>query len=404
MLRSMFSAISGMRASQIKMDVTGNNIANVNTVGFKSSNTVFQDTLSQMVRNGGAAGAGRGGTNPAQVGLGVQVAGISTNFGQGAAQLTGKTTDFMLNGDGFFVTRSGAEQLYTRAGSMSFDGTGNLVTPDGAILQGWMANAAGVVAPTGAIGDLRIPFGQVIEPVATQTGAAKGNLPADQPVGTVVQTSIDMYDAQGTAHAISYQFTKTAADAWNADVLDSTGAVLSSTPVTFDPAGQMTAPATGNLVFAPGLPGWPGPVTVDISTITQFGGTNSVTAHEQDGYAMGALQAFTLGEDGTITGVYSNGERKTLGMVALATFNNPGGLEKAGNSGYRTGLNSGLAQVGQAGAGGRGSLSSGALEMSNVDLAEEFTSLIVAQRGFQANSRVITSSDEILQDLVNLKR
>ena len=143
MLRSMFSAISGLRAHQTKMDVTGNNIANVNTVGFKGSQTVFQDTLSQVIRAGGAPAADRGGTNPAQVGLGVKVAAITTNWTQGATQSTGRSTDFMIEGDGFFVTRgTGGEQLFTRAGSFDFDGTGKLVTPDGAVLQGWMADAA----------------------------------------------------------------------------------------------------------------------------------------------------------------------------------------------------------------------------------------------------------------------
>ena len=403
MLRSMFSAISGMRASQTKMDVTGNNIANVNTVGFKSSNTVFQDTLSQMVRQGQAAGAGQGGTNPAQVGLGVQVAAITTNFGQGAAQSTGRSTDFMLNGDGFFITRNGAEQVYTRAGSMSFDGQGNIVTPDGSILQGWTANN-GNVAATGAIGDLKIPFGQVVNPTPTANSTVLGNLPSDKPVGTVVQTAIQMFDAQGNPHNASYTFTKTGADAWNAEVALDGGGPVTTVAVTFDASGNLVTPAGGTFTFNPAMPGWAGPVTVDINGMTQFGGQNSVTASAQDGYAMGSLQSFTLGEDGTVTGVYSNGQRQVLGMVALATFNNPNGLEKAGNSSYRVGNNSGLAQVGQAGTGGRGAMQSGALEMSNVDLAEEFTSLIVAQRGFQANSRMITASDEVLQDLVNMKR
>lgn len=403
MLRSMFSAISGMRANQTKMDVTGNNIANVNTIGFKGSQTVFQDTLSQMIRQGGAPGTGLGGTNPAQVGLGVQVAAITTNFGQGAAQNTGRVTDFMINGDGFFVTRMGNEQMYTRAGSMSFDSTGNLVTPDGSILQGWTAKN-GQVNPNGGVSDLKIPFGQTLAPEATGTGTVLGNLPTDAAVGTNLQTSITMYDAQGRAQDISYSFTKTAADAWTMDVTDGSGTVLGSENLTFDASGQLTAPASGEMTFAPGQPGWAGPVTVDIAGLTQFGGQNSVTATEQDGSSVGSLQSFTLGNDGKITGVYSNGKRETLGMVALATFNNPNGLEKAGNSAFRAGTNSGVAQIGQAGAGGRGLLNSGALEMSNVDLAEEFTSLIVAQRGFQANSRMISASDEVLQDLVNLKR
>src|SRR3954451_21486194 len=166
MLRSMFSAISGLKAHQTKLDTVGNNIANVNTVGYKSSQTVFQDTLSQVLSNGSAPTEQTGGTNPAQVGLGVQVAGITTNFSQGSTQSTSRSTDFMISGDGFFVTQAGNEQLYTRAGSFDFDAQGRLVTSDGSILQGWKATD-GVVDANGAIDDLTVPYGQVMPPKAS---------------------------------------------------------------------------------------------------------------------------------------------------------------------------------------------------------------------------------------------
>ena len=412
MLRSMFSAVSGLRANQTKLDVTGNNIANVNTVGYKGSQTVFQDTLSQVIRAGGAPAQSRGGTNPAQVGLGVKVAAITTNWTQGATQSTGRATDFMIEGDGFFVTRSGNEQTFTRAGSFEFDGQGKLVTPDGSVLQGWMAKPDGTVNTNGPITDLSVPYGQVVNPIASTTSSLGGNLPANKPAGEVVQTAIRMFDQQGVAHDVSYTFTKDATDDWNLDVaIDGTPAPLDAVgmeDVTFNPDGSMATPAAPSIVsFTPDpltYPGWPGPVTIDLSSIDQFGGSSTVQATEQDGFALGSLQSFTLGNDGTITGIYSNGMRQPLGQLALASFNNPSGLEKAGNSSFRVGDNSGAAMIGLAGVAGRGVLNSGALEMSNVDLAEEFTGLIVAQRGFQANSRVITASDEILQDLVNLKR
>jgi len=407
----MFSAISGLRAHQTKMDVTGNNIANVNTVGYKASQTVFQDTLSQIIRAGGAPAADRGGTNPAQVGLGTKVAAITTNWTQGATQSTGRSTDFMIEGDGFFVTRAGTEQLYTRAGSFDFDGEGKLVTPTGSVLQGWMANAAGVINTNGPVGDLTVPYGQTVNPRQTTTGALKGNLPAGAATGTTMQTGISMYDSQGVEQKVFYNFTKAAAaNTWTLDILHANGtALVTGATVAFSAAGALTTPAApGTLAaFTPPaatFPSWTGPVTVDVSALTQFGGSNSVTATAQNGYELGSLQAFQLGNDGTIMGVYSNGLRQPIGQLALASFNNPSGLEKAGSSSFRVGVNSGVANVGLAGVAGRGVLNSGALEMSNVDLAEEFTGLIVAQRGFQANSRVITSSDEILQDLVNLKR
>lgn len=404
MLRSLFSAVSGMRAHQTKMDTVGNNIANVNTVGYKSSDTIFEDTLSQMVNRGGQPAAGRGGQNPAQVGLGVKVAGIATNWSQGSTQSTGRATDMMINGDGFFVVKQGGETLYSRAGGFSFDGNGNFVTPDGATLQGYPA-VNGVVDPNAPIGDLKLPFGASIDPVSTTTGTVIGNLPATDAVGSPAITSgITMYDDQGKAHQVVYAFSKTGPNAWQVDISDN-GVAQGSTPLTFDSAGKLTAPAGGTFAFTPTPAGeWTGPVTVDLAGITQFGGTNTIAATEQNGSAAGILQSFGVGSDGTVVGTYSNGLSQAVGQVAIAGFANPGGLEKAGNSTYRAGFNSGAVQVGTAGTGGRGSLTGGALEMSNVDLAQEFTSLIVAQRGFQANSRVITASDEILQDVVNLKR
>ncbi|CAA9260620.1 MAG: Flagellar hook protein FlgE [uncultured Blastococcus sp.] len=411
MLRSMFSAISGLRAHQTKMDVTGNNIANVNTVGFKASQTVFQDTLSQVIRAGGGPAADRGGTNPAQVGLGAKVAAITTNWTQGATQSTGRSEDFMIEGDGFFVTRgTGGEQLFTRAGSFSFDAGGRLVTPDGAFLQGWMAGADGAVNPNNPVGNLSVPIGQLVDPSATTAGAVKGNLPSDAPVGTSLQTATVMFDSQGVSQQIAYAVTKTAANTWDVTVSHPTAGVLQTvTGVTFGPDGKMTSaappPFNPNAVLPAGrFPSWDNDVQIDISQLTQYGSAGEIGDGGQDGYAVGSLQSFQLGADGTIMGTYSNELKQPIGRLALASFNNPGGLEKAGNSSFRVGVNSGAAQVGPAGAGGRGELVSGALEMSNVDLAEEFTGLIVAQRGFQANSRVITSSDEILQDLVNLKR
>ena len=306
---------------------------------------------------------------------------------------------------------TGTEQLYTRAGSFDFDGAGKLVTPDGSILQGWMADANGVVNPNGPIGDLSVPYGQLVNPAATTTGSIVGNIPSETATGESLQTGITMYDSQGVPQKVFYNFTKlAAANAWELDIVHENGTVLvNNAAVAFNAAGALTTPAApGTLpAFTPPVatfPSWTNPVTIDLSGMTQFGGSNTMTAPEQDGYALGSLQSFQLGADGTIMGVYSNELRQPIGRLALASFNNPSGLEKAGNSSFRVGVNSGVAMVGTAGGGGRGSLMSGALEMSNVDLAEEFTGLIVAQRGFQANSRVITSSDEMLQDLVNLKR
>ena len=392
MLRSLFSGISGLRSHQTMLDVTGNNIANVNTTGFKSSQTQFQDALSQVVQNASGAQAGTGGTNPAQVGLGVRVAGVTTNFTQGASQLTGRSTDMMIQGDGFFVVRKGADTFYTRAGGFDFDATGQMVLPgEGALVQGWAA-VNGVIDTNSPLTDLKVPAGTLMAAVPTTAANYTGNLQSDAANATTLERAITVYDSTGVERDVKLSFTKAAAG-WS---LSATDGVATSAygPVTFNGAGALTSAATLTL----------GAVTVDLSKVTGFAGVETVAASTQNGHSAGTLQAFSLGADGTITGSFSNGLKQAVGRIALGSFTNPAGLEKAGGSLFRTTVNSGNAQVGAAGTGGRGGLAGGALEMSNVDLSSEFTNLIIAQRGFQANSRVITTSDELLQELVNLKR
>jgi flagellar hook protein FlgE len=392
MLRSLFSGISGLRAHQTMLDVTGNNIANVNTVGFKSSSTQFQDTLSQVLSNAGAPQTGVGGTNPAQVGLGVRVAGVTTNFAQGAAQLTNNSTDMMISGDGFFTVSKGGQEYYTRAGAFSRDATGQLVTADGALVQGWSA-VNGVIDTNAPLTDLRVTNAATMAAKATTTASFEGNLPSDATTGTTLDKQITVYDSLGNARQLDLTFTKGAAG-WSVAGSDGTN-TLASTALTFDASGALTSPAAPVAL---------GPVAVDLSTITGMAGLDTVQSKTQNGQQAGTLQSFTLNADGTLQGAFSNGMKQIIGQIALATFNNPVGLEKAGGSMYRTTVNSGAAQVGTAGSGGRGTLVGGSLEMSNVDLSAEFTNLIVAQRGFQANARVITTSDQVLQELVDLKR
>jgi flagellar hook protein FlgE len=348
-----------------------------------------------MLAAAGAPTGGNGGTNPAQVGLGVRVAGITTNFSQGSAQTTGRSTDLMIQGDGFFVVRNGAQDLYTRAGAFSFDTNGRLVSPDGSVVQGWSA-ANGVVNTSGVMGDITLPVGATTPPVATSTVTLGGNLPSDAAVGTVEHTTIKVYDSTGAASDLDLSFTLGAGGVWT---VGSNLGTVAPTTLTF--SGSGATPSTAALTFTPTAGG---PISIDTSKLTAYAGQSSLAATAQNGSAAGTLQAFSMAPDGTLVGVFSNGLKSPLAQVALANFNNPPGLEKVGGSMYRTSVNSGTAQLGTAGTGGRGMLASGELEMSNVDLAAEFTNLIVAQRGFQANSRVITTSDQILDDLVNLKR
>lgn len=389
MLRSLYSGISGLRSHQTMLDVTGNNIANVNTTGFKASSAQFQDTLSQLTQGAGGPQQAVGGTNPAQIGLGVQVAGISTNFAQGSAQATGRATDMMVAGEGFFVTQSGGETTYTRAGSFDFDAAGRLVSPDGAIVQGWGA-VNGQVAG-GAIGDITVPREAVSAPAQTTTAGAVGNLPSDVANGTEIVQDVEVFNATGEARTLTLTFTKTGAG-W--DVAGVDGAQTGNGALTFDANGDVATGGTLNV----------GGIAVDLAEVTGVAKLSTISLAEQNGRSAGTLESFTLSPDGTLIGAFSNGGREPLGRIALANFVNPGGLEKTGGSSYRATVNSGDPAVGAPGADGLGSVAGGMLEMSNVDLSQEFTNLIVAQRGFQANARIITTSDEVLQELSNLKR
>lgn len=389
MLRSLYSGISGLRSHQTMLDVTGNNIANVNTTAFKSSAVRFQDTLSQMTQGAGASSEIQGGTNPAQIGLGVQISGISTNFGQGSTQSTGKATDMMLSGDGFFAVTRGGETLYTRSGAFDFDASGRLVTTDGAVVLGWPA-VNGVAPSSGEISEIAIPPASMAPAVATTTAGATGNLPSDAATGTELVRDISVYDETGATRSLTLTFTKTAAG-W--DLSGTDGTATGTSAMTFT-NGELAS--GGSLTV--------GGITVDLSKVTGFAELRTVTLSGQNGREAGTLKSYSMSADGTLMGSYSNGATRPIARLAIATFNNPGGLEKVGNSAYRSSINSGEVAYGSAGAGGLGTLIGGALEMSNVDLSQEFTNLIVAQRGFQANARIITTSDEVLQELTNLKR
>ena len=449
MLRSMFSGVSGLRSHQTMMDVVGNNIANVNTAGYKSSSVVFADTLSQLTKAAGAPTDAAAGTNPAQVGLGVRVDAITQNMTQGSAQATGKATDLMLQGDGMFAIQQGEGTFYSRNGSFTLDANGSVVTNDGGYVMGWKADSAGAVNTNGQIGKLVIPADTVMPAQETTKAQFKGNIdrtfktPASAPAaadidatghikGTSVTSSFTSYDAQGVATTISVTFTNSvkytaavpasvgppavaAQDAkyepsndWAVSAKDSHNqpVTLSKTTVNFDPDGK----ASDNNNMTAGIPafGTNGGYTIDLNLggLTSFVGNTGTSSVNPvaDGAPIGTLTGFAFGTDGVITGNYSNGYKQTLGQIAIASFNNAAGLRKEGNSLYSISTNSGQPVFGIAGGGGRGAILAGSLEMSNVDLSSEFTNLILAQRGFQANSKVITASDEILQDLVNLKR
>jgi flagellar hook protein FlgE len=318
-----------------------------------------------------------------------------------------------IQGDGFFTVSQAGQQLFTRAGAFSVDAGGNLVTQEGAFVQGWQANTTGVINANASPSSIRIPVGDLISPQVTSTIKMGGNLPSDAVVGgSPIVTTVTAYDTQGTAIPITLSWAKTAANAWT--VTGSYGNPATAIPagtfsqnLTFDAAGEVATPA-GRSFALTGVPGITS-MTIDLGAagtanrLTQFAQVNSVAALSQDGSGAGSLQSFTVSQDGLVIGAYSNGRSKNIAQLSLAIFSNPEGLERVGGSNFRASANSGLPQLGVAGLGGRGLLSSGTVEMSNVDLAQEFTNLIVAQRGFQANTRVVSTSDDVLQEIVNLK-
>jgi flagellar hook protein FlgE len=371
------------------VDTIGNNIANVNTVGFKSSAVEFEDTLSQLVSGATAPNARVGGSNPAQIGLGVKVAGISTNFSQGSAESTGKATDLMINGDGFFVVDVAGTDEYTRAGDFDFDADGRLVSASGGLVQGWTADQSGNINAGGAIGDIVLPTNSVVPAAATTSATFSGNLPADAAAGTTVSRDVPVYDAGGNQSTLTLTFTSTGDGSW--DVND--GTTTYPAALTFS-NGALTSAPTLNL----------GGLSVDVSKVSGYSDLSTLALDGQDGHGAGTLTRYSIGSDGTISGTYSNGVLQPIARIAIANFTNPAGLQKAGGSLYTASPNSGAMTLGSAGDPGFGSLSGGYLEASNVDLSQEFTNLIVAQRGFQANARIITTSDSVLEELVDLKR
>lgn len=579
MLQAMFAGVSGLQAQQTKMNTIGNNIANLNTVGFKTQVVTFQDQLSQTLQSASGPTSSSGGTNPTQIGLGVKIGSVNTIETQGNLQTTGKSTDLAIQGNGFLVvTANGKDQLYTRDGTFDLDSTGSLVNPStGTRLLGYQADKFGFVdtsAPITPTSTLQIPIGSLTDAKQTDTVGTTGNLdasaslystkvdyagnldsgaatatqvqttttiydnlgnahtvqmtltnPTTNPTGTGVPTgatqswrvsvkvdgtgvydsasgksalyrvggawqfantttgatlgsaisldggagdnhatqvpgtsganafsvdlncnaltnnaatgtlagvgngqsgsspywgtSIQVYDSLGVGHLISFRYTHAQVGAgapvgatgswdWTATengvpVGDSTQA--GNSPLSFGTTGRLVSGATQNITITPN-DGSVTPFVVKINNdnMTQLSSDANATASSQDGYPVGTLQSFSLSADGLITGIFSSGQSRSLGQVGMATFSNPAGLERVGGNLLRNSDNSGSAIVGIPGQGGRGKLNPGFLETSNVDLSTEFTNLIVTQRSFQANTKIVTTVDTLLQDVLNLIR
>ncbi|WP_321991935.1 flagellar hook protein FlgE [Marispirochaeta aestuarii] len=464
MMRSLYAGVSGLQNHQTRMDVIGNNISNVNTIGFKKGRVNFQDMLSQTMSGAARPTDDLGGVNPKQVGLGMTIAAIDTIHTQGSLQTTGVMTDIAIQGNGFFILREGDKEFYTRAGAFGLDEAGTLVNPaNGLKVQGWMAQEVEgltIINTASDVGDITIPIGGKDPASATSEvylacnlDKRVGEIPADAGPAEVLQNTwtIDktVYDDFGNTHTMRINFTKAvgAPNSWDAVVTmnpDADGVDTANTLAEVGEANNATATFTvnfNNLGTLESVTDAQGDILTEgtlqtqisfdvpdanpdaeggvlrqtfnlnlgevgsvVNSMTQFAEKSSTKAFAQNGYPMGYLESFKVDQSGMITGVYSNGTNRSIGQVALASFVNPGGLEKAGESTYIVTNNSGDPNVSESGVAGKGKFIAGALEMSNVDLAEQFTDMIVTQRGFQSNSKTIQTSDQMLQELLTLKR
>jgi flagellar hook protein FlgE len=358
-----------------------------------------------------------GGTNPVQIGAGVNVGSIDQLFTQGSLQSTGQNTDLAIQGDGFFIVNNGQRNVYTRAGNFQLDATGRLVTPVGYVAQGRVADEMGEFPAGGQIEDIQINMGQTAPARSTSVMGFSGNLDAAAAVDDTHSMGITVYDATGAAHEIEVEFTNTGPGAWTwVATCDTTGITpAGSGTVTFNGDGTLdtfTYPGGGaGLTITPaGGSADPFDITIEAGTsggiggLTGFAGTSDAVVDSQDGYQSGNLVEISVDYRGMITGYFTNGTSFNLAQLALANFDNPSGLQRMGENVYSESSNSGLAITDFAGEASASSITPGALESSNVDISQEFTNMIIAQRGFQANARVISTADEILQELVNIRR
>jgi flagellar hook protein FlgE len=409
---SFSTALSGLAANNTALDVVGNNLANLNTTGFKSDAIQFKDIMGQT-------------SGSTEIGAGVATSGTSKQFTQGSIQPTAGALDAAIEGNGLFVLRNnGGSTLYTRSGSFKFDGTGTLVTSTGEKVQGWTA-VNGTLNKTGNIGDISITAVASQPPTATANMTLTANLDASAAVNGTFSTPLQVVDSLGVTHILTYNFTKTGSNAWDFDITipgdDLTGGTagtptsLANGSLTFDSAGKLTSPLPAAPVSVQTTTGLvSGATDLDMtwalyspagdSLLTQFAQTAAASATSQDGILAAQLTGITMGDGGTLMATFSSGKQVAIAQVALAAIGNPDSLISAGNNNFQLGTDTLTPTVGQPQTGNRGQILGGSLESSNVDLAKEFTNLIIFQRGYQANAKVITTQDQLSQVLLNIKQ
>jgi flagellar hook protein FlgE len=434
MLQALLAGVASVKAQQTRMNVIGNNLANVNTTAYKSARVTFQDMIAQTIQGATLPTSSKGGTNPKQYGLGVLVGATDVNNEQGSLGATNRPSDMAIQGSGYFMVPSGDGVAYTRDGAFDLDANGDLVqTSTGSRLLGWKADSLGKVdttAPVSKTSALNIPIGRLNAVQATTYTAMKGNLNASAAPAETYTTQVRVYDALGGAHDISVVYSNhstnmaadplapaTARSSWDWAAYEgdaATGLPIGNSSTTgneklyFDDQGagvsSLAAGIYNQMTVPAGSSSSPVAINIDFSAIGQLENASQIASTSQDGFPPGSLEGYNIGTDGVITGLFTNGLTRPLGQIALSNFPNPNGLSRVGNNTWRATDNSGTAVVGTAQSGGRGAINSGYLEQSNVDISTEFSDLIITQRGFQANTKIITTVDEMLQDLINMKR
>lgn len=415
MFTSFSTALSALGAHTTAVDVVGNNLANLNTPGYKSSVVAFSDLVTQSL------GAGLGET---QVGFGVARPVTIRQFSQGAIQASSGPLDVAIQGDGFLVVRNSANGsvLYTRGGNLQVNKEGQLVTATGFRVQGWN-EVNGVLDTTLPPTDVVVPVGSLRAPQPTSSISFDMNLDASASAGpppAKFSTSIEVYDALGGSHIVSIEFTKTAtAGEWSyalsipdADVQTPIPPVTGT--LVFDGAGRMITPALtdpGPAIQISGLVNGAGDLNISwqlfngpTPRLTMYSQPSALAANAQDGHPAAQLVRVGIGDGGRVLAQYSNGQQVAVGQLAMCSVRNPESMIAVGNNNFQLSARSALPAIGVPGTGGRGQILGGAVEFSTVDIAREFTNLIVLQRGYQANARVVTAVDEISQETINLKR
>jgi flagellar hook protein FlgE len=400
---STFStAITGLKAYQTDLGVIGNNISNANTTGYKASRAQFSDLLVQTIEGATPPTGTSGGIDPLQIGAGVIVGGIQNIQTQGAIEPTGRSSDLAIQGEGFYVLSNGENQIYTRVGTFELDANGNLV------------DSGTGLKVQGINGNISIPLGSNAAKGTTEVELA-GNLDAAAAANDTVDTSFFIIDSLGGKHQINVTFTRetpASAGMWDYAAAGTSGASFTgaaSGTISFASGGSVgtiTGPgaASGAFTFNPGNAAASGQFSIDFSKLTGFAALSNVSMKQQDGLPPGSLSSFNVASDGTVNGIYSNGLVTVIDTLKLASFSNPAGLLRLANGQFGETPNSGVAQFGAAGTGGRGTIVAGALEQSNVDLGTELVNLIIAQRGYEANAQVISVANQIQQSTLNLLR